>query len=326
MCLPGNFDLWDFFLFNVIVLFRIKQTNKQTENTKIPRDFHLLNVWSSKIIHFQLEKSHSSSLVDVQDWQDTLQASPSRCARREKRVIPSRSHGADGGREHPHTTQRSSPLPPSWMFYLKSSSKMEMCTFPPFFQPKQAKKIYRYKEWEIPLSPKWLEHASKVSYLKLGKKLESPKTHLASFEEQALLPKLAWSNCFPWGEQGIWLWWVKSCNSADFQKALRDIRIQIWWKANETFTPKSLRSFWNFAHLSSKPCWSISLGNLRGWCYIGINSHFIDEETEVRWRAKGHTRSRVKGFRWRRISKVREGCFITLKILERRMRVHQIFN
>lgn len=195
--------------------------------------------------------------------------------------------------------------------YLKSSSELEICTFPPFFQPKQAKKIYQYKEWEIQLCPKWLEHASKVPYLKLGKKLESPKTHLASFEEQALLPKLAWSNCFPWGEQGIWLWWVKSCNSADFQKALGDIRIQIWWKANETFTPKSLRSFWNFAHLSSKPCWSISLGNLRGWYYMGINSHFIDEETEVKWLAKGHTRSRVKGFRWRRISKVREGCFIT---------------
>lgn len=86
---------------------------------------------------------------------------------------------------------------PAEGFYLKSSSKLEIFTFPPFFQPKQARKIYRYKEGEIPLCPKWLEHASKVSYLKLGKKLESPKTHLASFEEQALLPKLAWSNRFP---------------------------------------------------------------------------------------------------------------------------------
>lgn len=231
---------------------------------------------------------------------------------REKHVISSsRSTGADWGGEHPHTTQRSSPLPLNWRLLSQIQLKAGDTHLPSFFQPKQAKKIYWYKEWEVPLCPKWLEHASKVSYLKLGKKLESPKTHLASFEEQALLPKLAWSNRFPWGEQGIWLWWVKSCNSADFQKALGDIRIQIWWKANETFTPKSLRSFWNFAHLSSKPCSSISLGNLCGWYYIGINSHFIDEETEVKWRARGHTRSHVKGFRWRRISKVREGCFIT---------------
>lgn len=144
-----------------------------------------------------------------------------------------------------------------------------------------------------------------------GKKLENPKSHLASFEDQALLPKPARSNPLPWGEQGIWLRWVESCNSADFQKALGDIIVQIWWKGNETFTPKSLRSFWNFTHLSSKHCSGISLGNLRGWYYIGINSHFIDEETEVKWCAKGHTRSHVKGFRWRRISKVREGCFIT---------------
>lgn len=91
-----------------------------------------------------------------------------------------------------------------------------------------------------------------ILYPERKEQLMSPKSHLASFEEQALLPKLAWSNPIPCGEQGIWLWWVKSCNSADFQKALRDIRVQIWWKGNETFTPKSLRSFWNFTQLSSK--------------------------------------------------------------------------
>lgn len=151
-----------------------------------------------------------------------------------------------------------------------------------------------------------------ILYTGRGKNEGSPKSHLASFEEQILPPKLAWSNLFPWGEQGIRLWLVKSCSSADFQQALKDIRVQIWWKVNETFTPKSLRFFWNFPHLSSKLCSDISLGNLRGWYYYtGINSHFIDEETEVKWRAKGHTRSCVKGFRWRRISKGREGFFIT---------------
>lgn len=159
-------------------------------------------------------------------------------------------------------------------------------------------------------------------YPESGEKLESPKFHLISFEEQILLPNLAWSNPFPWG--GVWLWWVKSCNSADSQKTLGDIRAPIWWKANETFTPKSLRSFWNFTDLSSKRSSGISLGNLRGWCYIGINSHFIEKEAEVKWHAKGHTRRRVKAFRWRRISKVWEGLFITQGILEKN--VHQICN
>lgn len=206
------------------------------------------------------------------------------------------------------TIQRSSPLPPSWK--LLSSSKVDVMGLPPLLSVKISQVdvlIQILTVWEVPLrSNGWSMHSRfHILNIERGKKLENPKSHLASFEEQILLSKLAWSNPFPWGEQGIWPWWVKSCSSADVQKAFRDIKVQIWWKVNETFTPNSLRSFWNFSHLSSKHCSGISLGNLRGWYYIGINSHFIDEETEVKWRAKGHTRSRVKGFRWRRISKGR---------------------
>lgn len=89
------------------------------------------------IILLQLEKPHNSSLVNVQDWQGTLQASPSQRTRREKRVIPSaRSSGADWGAGHLHTTQRSSPLPPRWRLLSQIQLKAGVMHIPSLLSAK----------------------------------------------------------------------------------------------------------------------------------------------------------------------------------------------